>query len=131
MEKLGLHKGQGFVLIHLWHRDGAPQRELSRAMRISPASVTNMLQRMERDGWITRERDREDQRVVRVRLTAKAKDLHEQTQAAFHEMEEELASIYSEEERATLHRLLQKLYDHFACGCRHDAALFRKRGSAR
>jgi DNA-binding MarR family transcriptional regulator len=114
MEKIGLHRGQGFALIQLWHHDGVPQHELSRAMHISPASVTNMLQRMERAGWIARERDREDQRVVRVYLTDKAKALREEARTAFCEMEEELSSIYSAEEKATLHRLLMKLHDRFA-----------------
>ena len=114
MTKIGLHKGQGFALIHLWHHEGIPQRELSRAMHISPASVTNMLQRMERDGLIVRERDREDQRVVRVFLTDKAKGMREEARAVFHQMEEELSSIYTDEEKATLHRLLMKLHDRFA-----------------
>ncbi|MEE8594168.1 MAG: MarR family transcriptional regulator, partial [Candidatus Bipolaricaulota bacterium] len=60
MEKIGLHRGQGFALIHLWHSDGMSQRDLARSMHISPASVTNMLQRMERDGWIERKRDEAD-----------------------------------------------------------------------
>ena len=114
MEKIGLHRGQGFALVHLWHHDGIPQSELSRAMHISPASVTNMLQRMERDGLIARERDREDQRVVRVFLTDKAKAMRKDTRTVFHEMEAELSSIYSDKERATLHRLLMKLHDRFA-----------------
>ena len=120
MEKIGLHRGQGFALLHLWHHDGIPQRELSEAMHVSPASVTNMLQRMERDGWITRERDREDQRVVRVYLTRKAKALRAEARTAFREMEKELASIYTNEERETLKRLLMKLHDRFAAGGAHS-----------
>lgn len=114
MERIGLHRGQGFALVHLWHHDRIPQRELSRAMHISPASVTNMLQRMERDGWITRERDESDQRIVRVSLTDKAKKLRSEARKVFHEMEAELSSIYTEEEKETLHRLLMKLHDRFA-----------------
>jgi DNA-binding MarR family transcriptional regulator len=114
MEKIGLHKGQGFALIHLWHHEGIPQRELSRAMHISPASVTNMLQRMERDGLIARKRDQEDQRVVRVFLTDKAKAMRKEAQTVFHQMEAELSSIYTDKEKATLRRLLMKLHDRFA-----------------
>jgi DNA-binding MarR family transcriptional regulator len=116
MARVGLHRGQGFALVHLWHHDGIPQHELSEAMHISPASVTNMLQRMERDGWITRERDREDQRIVRVYLTPKAKELRAKARTVFREMEEELGSVYSDEERETLKRLLMKLHDRFAPG---------------
>ena len=128
MEKIGLHKGQGFALIHLWHTDGIPQHELARAMHISPASVTNMLQRMERDGWITRERDREDQRVVRVFITRQAKELRRDAGRAFRAMEEELSAVYTETEKLTLHRLLLKLHDRFATsvvdGAHHPPAFF-------
>lgn len=114
MERLGLHRGQGFALVHLWHHDGIPQRELSQAMHIRPASVTNMLQRMERDGWISRERDVEDQRLVRVFITRKAKALRKEAREVFRQMEAELNAVYTEEEQETLHRLLMKLHDRFA-----------------
>ena len=114
MERIGLHRGQGFALVHLWHHDGVPQREISDAMHISPSSATNMLQRMERDGWIRRERDSVDQRIVRVYLTERAKKLRTEARGVFREMEEELAAVYTEQERATLRRLLLKLHDRFA-----------------
>ena len=120
MEKIGLHRGQGFALFHLWHHDGVPQCELAQAMHVSPASVTNMLQRMERDGWIARERDEEDQRLVRVYLSDKAKAMRKEARKAFREMEEELNAVYTEAERATLRRLLLKLHDRFAPHAKDD-----------
>ena len=114
MERLGLHRGQGFALIQLWHHDGVPQGDLARGMHIRPASVTNMIQRMERDGWIRRERDADDQRVVRVYLTDKAKALRSEAQTVFREMEDDLISIYTAQELATLKRLLLKLHDRLA-----------------
>jgi DNA-binding MarR family transcriptional regulator len=120
MVKLGLHRGQGFALLHLWHHDGVPQHELARAMHIRPASVTNMLQRMERDGWISRERDAEDQRLVRVFITDKAKGLQKEARQVFRQMEEELNAIYTEEELATLRVLLRKLHDHLAPNAEED-----------
>jgi len=119
MDRLGLHRGQGFALVHLWHHDGVPQRELAEAMHVSPASVTNMLQRMERDGWISRTRDESDQRIVRVFLTEKARGMRSKARTVFREMEEELASIYTAEEQETLKRLLTKLHDRFAPGDLH------------
>jgi DNA-binding MarR family transcriptional regulator len=116
MEKLGLHRGQGFALVHLWHHDGVPQREISRAMHLRPASVTNMLQRMERNGWITRSRDEHDQRIVRVYLTAKAKDVRKEARLVFRRMEDELSCVYTKEEMATLRQLLLKLHRHLAEG---------------
>jgi DNA-binding MarR family transcriptional regulator len=114
MERLGLHRGQGFALFHLWHHDGLPQREIARAMHIRPASVTNMLQRMERDGWIERRRDEADQRIVRVFVTKKADALRKEAESVFLEMENELNEVYTKVEQTTLRNLLLKLHDHFA-----------------
>jgi len=119
MEKIGLHRGQGFALIHLWHNDGMSQSDLARSMHISPASVTNMLQRMERDGWIERKRDEADQRVVRVYLTAKAQETRIEAKRVFQEMEDALNSVYTVEEQSMLKRLLTKLHDNFAHGDPH------------
>ncbi|MCK5828561.1 MarR family transcriptional regulator [Candidatus Bipolaricaulota bacterium] len=119
MHKIGLNRGQGFALVHLWNNDGVTQTDLSRSMHISPASVTNMLQRMERDGWIERKRDETDQRVVRVYLTVKANDTRKQARRVFQEMEDALNSIYTAEEQSTLKQLLMKLHEYFAPGDSH------------
>ena len=120
MEKIGMHRGQGFALIHLWHKDGMPQRDLARSMHISPASVTNMLQRMERDGWIERRRDEADQRVVRVFAADKAMKMRVEATRVFREIEDELNSVYTPEEQATLKQLLMKLHDRFSADAPHD-----------
>ena len=114
MEKIGVHRAQGLVLLQLCHRDGISQRQIIQARHVSPATMTNMLQRMERDGWITRERDPDDQRMVRVYLTEKAKSLRKEAQQTFRGMEEELASVYTDEEKEMFCRLLMKLHDRFA-----------------
>jgi len=114
MEEIGLHKGQGFILFHLWHHDGIAQNVLAQARHVSAATMTSMLQRMERDGWITRERDSEDQRIVLVRLTGKAKALHEEVRASFRDLEKEVTSVLTKAERETLRELLVKLHEHLA-----------------
>lgn len=116
MDRLGLHRGQGFALIHLLCSDGLPQGDLARSMHISPAAVSNMLQRMERDGWIERRRDPEDHRVVRVFASPKGKRLREDARRVFQEAEDEMSAIFSEDEQAALKRLLMKLYEHYAPG---------------
>lgn len=120
MEKIGLHRGQGFAMLHIWHGDGMPQRDLARCMHISPASVTNMLQRMERDGWIERRRDASDQRLVRVFASDKSKRMRVEAMKVFQEIEDELNSVYTPEEQATLKQLLMKLHDRFSADAPHD-----------
>lgn len=49
--------------------------ELSEKIRAQNSTVTGIIDRMEREGLVTRERSKEDRRVVYIRLTQKGKEL--------------------------------------------------------
>src|SRR5215218_5949383 len=52
--------------------------ELSERIRAQNSTVTGIIDRMERESLVTRERSREDRRVVFIRLTAKGRKLAEE-----------------------------------------------------
>lgn len=110
LESIGLHHAQGMILSRLWQEDGRSQRALAEDLHITPATACNTLQRMERDGWIERRRDAADQRIVRVYLTGKARDLHEEARASFRELDREMGSALTEFEQETLRQSLLKVY---------------------
>ncbi len=109
IERIGIHSGQGRVLVHLHGQDNVPQWKIAEAMNTSPAAITSILKRMERDGWIIRARDPNDQRTVRIRMSDKARALEEDVQGTFMQIEEEISAIYTQEERQQLRHLLVKL----------------------
>lgn len=113
MERIGLHRAQGFAMFHLWHRDGVAQSELAKCIHVTPAAVTVMLQRMERNGWIERRTDPNDQRITRVYMTEKARTLHLEAMGSFRELDAEVAGALSAEERDALRELLLKVYARF------------------
>jgi MarR family transcriptional regulator, organic hydroperoxide resistance regulator len=49
--------------------------ELSEKIRAQNSTVTGIIDRMERENLVTRERSKEDRRVVYIKLTAKGRDL--------------------------------------------------------
>jgi DNA-binding MarR family transcriptional regulator len=51
--------------------------ELSERIRAQNSTVTGIIDRMEREGLVVRERSKEDRRVVYIRLTTKGKKLAE------------------------------------------------------
>jgi DNA-binding MarR family transcriptional regulator len=111
---MGLHHAQGMILFHLWRQDGIAQNVLAQALHITPPSATNTLQRMERDGWIERRRDADDQRVVRVFLTEKAKVLRTEARTTFQQLDRELTAVLTENECHMLMEVLQKVHRHLA-----------------
>jgi len=110
MEKIGLHMAQGFALFCLRNCEGAAQSEIALASHLSAASVTSMLQRMERDGWVVRERDPDDRRVLRVYLSDKSRELYDEAEASFQEMERGILRVLRPDEQEKLHELLSKLH---------------------
>lgn len=57
------------VLMALGHAGELTQREVAERCYVTPASVTGVVDTLEREGLVVRERDGGDRRVVRVRLT--------------------------------------------------------------
>jgi DNA-binding MarR family transcriptional regulator len=109
LEAIGLYHAQGLILFRLWQEDGIPQRVLAEDLHITPPTASSTLQRMERDGWIDRRRDKDDQRMVRVYLTLKSKTLREEAHASFRALDNEMAAMLSGAELETLRQSLLKV----------------------
>ena len=116
LEEIGLPPAQGMILFHLWRKDGIAQNVLAQVLHITPPTTTSTLQRMERDGWIRRHRDSTDQRIVRVYLTEKARELRGEARALFREIDEELTSVLTDDERRILVSSLLKVQQHLSKG---------------
>jgi len=52
-----------------------PLGELSKKMYLHPSTITGVVDRLEKRGYVLRHRDQEDRRVVKVQLTPKGKKL--------------------------------------------------------
>ena len=114
LEDVGLHRGQHFVLRALWEREGYTQSELAHQTRVSPATITNMLQRMERDGLVERRQDADDQRVTRVYLTDAGHRVQDAAEAAWRQIEDEAFAGFTADERSLLNDLLQRVRQNLA-----------------
>ncbi len=66
---LGIHFGQARILISLLDYDALTQREIAQGLDIKPATVTNLVKKMEVSGLIVRKQDTQDDRIMNVSLT--------------------------------------------------------------
>ncbi len=126
LEGLGLYRGQPIVIDILWEKEGITQVELARKMKNSSATVTKMLQRMEKAGFVQRKLDPKDQRISRVYLTDAGRDIKKEIELIHARMENEAFQNFTEEERqifrSYLIRLLvnmQNALDHHDHDCRN------------
>jgi DNA-binding MarR family transcriptional regulator len=65
----GVGIGQWAVLLFLWARDGMSQAELSQIVAIEPPTMVRTIDRLVRDGFVSRRSDPQDARVSRIYLT--------------------------------------------------------------
>jgi DNA-binding MarR family transcriptional regulator len=104
-----LTREQGFALGFLVQNPGAIQRDLAQVTRTSAASVTSLLQGLERRNLIERRTEGGDERSKRVYATPAGADLIAGFDEAMREAEETILAPLDQGERETLRALLGKI----------------------
>lgn len=111
-----LTQGRFSVLMLLRHAfdetDPATPAALAEMAGVTRATMTGLLNTLERDGLIAREADPHDRRLIRVQLTAEGNDFLETLVSPWFANVGDMISPLSEAECAQLVFLLQKLQRH-------------------
>jgi DNA-binding MarR family transcriptional regulator len=77
LDQIGLTYPQYLVMMSLWARDDQTVKMLGEALSLESSTLTPLLKRLEALAFISRARDTGDERQVRIRLTAKGRELEE------------------------------------------------------
>jgi DNA-binding MarR family transcriptional regulator len=105
----GVGIGQWAVLMFLWARDGMSQAELSRVVAIEPPTMVRTIDRMVRDGLVTRVADPDDGRVSRIHLTEHGRSLRDELVPKAIAVNAATLGRLTPSEGRSLRRLLDKL----------------------
>jgi len=97
------------VIEALLHLGPLCQGELAGKLLRSGASMTSVVEGLEKRGLVVRQRTEEDKRFVRVALTGKGRRLIQEIFPAHAETVTRLFSLLTEEEQEQLRRLCRKL----------------------
>jgi DNA-binding MarR family transcriptional regulator len=81
LDKLGLTYLQYIVLVALYEQDDQTVGGLGDKLYLDSSTLTPLLKRLEAMGHLIRQRDPEDERQVRVRLTPQGRSVREQALA--------------------------------------------------
>jgi DNA-binding MarR family transcriptional regulator len=79
LDKLGLTYPQYLVLAALYDQDEQTVGSLGEKLFLDSSTLTPLLKRMERVGYLTRQRDPKDERQVRIRLTPRGRSAREKS----------------------------------------------------
>lgn len=100
---------QAFVLGYLVQNPGAIQRDIAQVSRTTAASVSSLLQGLERRGLVERRTEPGDERSKRVHATPAGAELIAGFTDAMVAADETILAPLDPAERATLHALLTKI----------------------
>ena len=81
LDELGLTYTQYITMMVLWEEEKISVKELGQKLHLDSGTLTPLLKKLEGKGYLTRERSREDERVVMACITAEGRALKQE--AAF------------------------------------------------
>ena len=90
----------GWIIGYLYRHRDTPvfQRDIEREFSITRSTVTNILQLMERKGYIERRSVPQDARLKQLVLTEEGICFHEKTMLCFHQTDDYVAGLLTAEE---------------------------------
>ncbi len=103
---------QWSVLYHLWKEDCLSQQELGTRTFRDKASITRLIDNLEKLGLVTRVASASDRRINLVCLTDAAKPLQEQTYHLANQTMNEALQHISKDEIEVVKSVFQRVYDN-------------------
>jgi len=103
---------QWSILYHLWKEDGLSQQELCTRTFRDKASITRLIDNIERLGLVERIASKDDRRVNLVYLTDAAKPLQEETYHLANQTMNEALQGISKEEIEIVKNVFQRVYEN-------------------
>lgn len=111
-QSCGMYSGHPRVLFHLRHTPGMTQRELAKTLGVAAATLSVSIRRMEAAGLVERRSDSADLRIQRLYLTKEGEAIDDRCAKGREFLIEAQFADFSEEEIATLDRLLTRMTDN-------------------
>ncbi|MCE5251248.1 MarR family transcriptional regulator [bacterium] len=107
-----INPAQGRIMFVLWSNDGISIHDLAKKTSLGKSTLTSMLDRLEKNGFLRREPSKEDRRKILIWRTEKDKSF----QKLYVEISREMTEIYyegfSQEERDRFEAFLKRLHEN-------------------
>lgn len=111
VKDMGISSQQGRMISYIAHNEdkGLIQKDLAEVFQRRGASITSMLQGLEKKGYIERRIPENNERQKNIYVLPKGRALIDETNAAFYAAEQELVHALNDEEVQQLTELLRKI----------------------
>lgn len=114
--ELGLGAGQPKVLGYLARNGPSRQRQLAEYCEIDPAAISRMLESMQKGGFVRRQADEQCRRCDWIVITDAGRAAYESWRGYCRQMEQQMLSGFTEEEREEFADYLGRAYRNLKGG---------------
>ena len=113
LDKYGLTYTQFVIMMYLWDKKTSNVKKISETMLLDSSTLTPLLKKLEKKGYIARNKSLMDERNLSIELTKEGKELEEKTSHVPLEMEE-ICALNNEEVnnlRSAVTKLLTRIIE--------------------
>jgi len=109
LQNTGITRIQWIALYYIKENPSISQRKLSNIMSVKDSSIGRLLDRLERDELVIKERSSKDRRIIYVNLTEKGQELIEECLPIGAKFSEDLTKDISDEELRIFENVIMKM----------------------
>ena len=111
LKPLGLTYTQYVVFMVLWEKESVNVGQLGSILHLDAGTLTPLLKTLEKEGYVTSERSKEDERVTLITITEKGNDLKEKCKDIPLELSRKGSPLTADDAKE-LYRLLYKFLEN-------------------
>lgn len=112
-EGIRITPSQTGILFLLKQQDGRTMTELSQSLGADNSSMTGLIDRLEKSGFVTRQANPNDRRALRIQITPEGIGEIDKAKKVIRRVNEEIKAGHSEEEVAAFRKVLGSFFTKF------------------
>ncbi|AET68137.1 transcriptional regulator [Desulfosporosinus orientis DSM 765] len=110
MAQAGLSSGYPKILDYLSFCEGSTQKELAVGCGVEPATMSVLLDNLEKEGYIEKRITKENRRAFQIFFTEKGRDKHDEIRQKIDSLEEQAFKGFTQEEQELFQSYLERYY---------------------
>ena len=107
-----LEGARGRIIFALWGKDGVPIKTLCEKTSLDKSTLTGIIDRLERDGYITKKPSETDKRSTLISLTGKEQEFAQNVQKVSNQMNRIFYKGFTDEEILQFDTMLERILEN-------------------
>lgn len=111
-KRTGVYRSQHQILMMISEHSNVSQKELAKRLYVSSATIAVSVKKLEKGGFITRIVDKDDNRINKLCLTEKGRNMVGSSREYFRNIEAKMFEGFSDEDLAYMEQVLDRIYEN-------------------